>query len=345
MNDKNLRILIVRTDRIGDVILTLPMARLLKKHYPGSHITMLIRKYTEELVEDDKNIDQILFYDDGNELLPFSQIITLIKQQKFDIVFHTYPRFRLALMTWRSGIPVRVGTGYRWYSIFFNKKIYDHRKTAEYHELEYNLRLLSVLGIDYLSEDITPRIDVDAALSSRIRALVRSLGVQDGQKIVILHPGSGGTARDWNPDNFGRLAHKIGQLNGVRVIITGGKHEDGIVDRVKSNAGNSAIALVGKLNLKEYGALAKMANVFIANSTGTLHIAAAVGTPVIGLYSQITALSAKRWGPYTDKRTIFTPLNKPVDCTDCLTRKDRMCGCMETIAIEDVYQASLKYLQ
>jgi heptosyltransferase-2 len=320
------------------------MARVLKNHFPNSHISILIRKYTEQLVEDNKHIDQILFYDDGSKLLPFSNIITTLRSQKFDIVIHPFPRFRLALMTWRAGIPMRIGTGYRWYSIFFNKKVFDHRKTAEHHELEYNLRLLSVLGISYGSEDITPRIEVDVRHCEEIRNLCRSMGIQDGEKIVILHPGSGGSARDWNPKHFGELALKLEQNADARVIITGGKNDGNVVAIAKSIAGSKAVSLVGTLNLKEYAALVKTARVFVSNSTGTLHIAAAVGTPVIGLYPQITALSAKRWGPYTDKKAVFTPANKPVDCKICLKQKGSSCECMETIAVDDVYQAAMKYL-
>ena len=305
---------------------------------------MLIRKYTSQLVEDDKNIDQILYYDDGSKLLPFTHLTSSLNTQRFDIVFHTYPRYRLALMTWLARIPTRVGTGYRWYSFFFNKKVYAHRKTAERHELEYNLALLEMMGIPFTAEDITPRIDVPVQLRDRMQGLVQSLGIKDGEKIVILHPGSGGSARDWNPVHFGELALKLEQIAGVRVIITGGRNEDRIVGVAKSAAGHAAVMLVGKLDLREYAALARMAKVFVSNSTGTIHIASAVGTPVIGLYPQITALSAKRWGPYTDKKTIFVPAGRRVDCNICLSPKSSPCECMDTITVDSVYTAALKYL-
>jgi heptosyltransferase III len=104
------------------------------------------------------------------------------------------------------------------------------------------------------------------------------------------------------------------------------------------------VALVNQLNLKEYAALAKLSSLFIANSTGTIHIAAAVGTPVIGLYPQMAPLSAARWGPYTEKKIIFTPANRPVDCKKCLLLKKKVCECMESISIEEVYKAAVNYL-
>src|SRR4051812_30226593 len=103
------------------------MVKVLRSRFPDAHIAMLIRRYTSELVEDVPEIDQIIYYDDGKKLIPFFTLAGLLRQQQFDIVFHTYPRFRLAFLTWIGRIPVRVGTGYRWYSLFFNRKVFDHR--------------------------------------------------------------------------------------------------------------------------------------------------------------------------------------------------------------------------
>src|SRR5881628_2036198 len=102
------------------------MARALKNHVPSSSIAFLIQRYTSEIVEDNKDVDRILFYDDGQHPLPFFHLIASLRTERFQVVFHTHPRFRLALMTWLAGIPVRVGTGYRWYSFLFNRKIFEH---------------------------------------------------------------------------------------------------------------------------------------------------------------------------------------------------------------------------
>src|SRR6185369_4106549 len=134
------------------------MARVLRARFPGAHVAMLIRRYTRELVEDCREVDHIHYYDDGGKLVPLVKLASMLRSCRFDIVFHTYPRFRLSLITWFAGIPVRVGTGYRWYSFLFNKKVYDHRKTAEHHELEYNLRLLDATG--YGRPELAEPIDV-----------------------------------------------------------------------------------------------------------------------------------------------------------------------------------------
>ena len=320
------------------------MAKVLRKRYPNAHIAMLIKRYTREIAEDDGAIDQLIFYDDENGLVPLTHLVATLRGQKFDIVFHTYPRFRLALVTWIARIPLRVGTGYRWYSFLFNRKVYDHRKDAKFHELEYNLRLLKSIGMEVDAKDVPPEMEVRQPVLDSVRLFLRERGIPDSSKIVIIHPGSGGSAREWSARKFGELAAKLLKHEIVRVVITGGKREQNLVDEVRNIAGEGAISVVNALNLREYAALAKRASLFIGNSTGPLHIAAAVGTPVVGLYPQVTALSAARWGPFTERKTLFIPKDKPINCDQCVVKKSKICDCMETISVDEVYAGAVKYL-
>ena len=338
------RFLIVRTDRIGDVILTLPMARVLRDHYPQAHIAMLIRPYTAELVEDDPVVDQILLHDDEKQPASFMSLVSSLRADRFDVVFHTHPRFRLALLTWWAGIPVRVGTGYRWYSFLFNKKVFEHRRDAKRHELEYNLNLLQAVGCDPGELHVAPSLAVHPRRLGEVKAMLAEAGIGADDRIVILHPGSGGSAREWSPDHFGALGNRLSGIPGVKIVVVGLKSEEARIERVRSAAGTSAAALVNRLTIGQYAALSKLSSLLISNSTGPIHIASAVGTPVIGLYSQIVPLSAARWGPYTDKKTIFTPKDKSPDCRTCLGSRDGSCECMDSISVDEVYRGALPYL-
>lgn len=313
------------------------MAQVIKQQFPNAHVAMLIRTYTKELVEDNEFVDQILYYDeDDGVLTPFAQLVSSLRSQKFDVVIHTQPRPRLAWATWFAAIPVRVGTGYRWYSFLFNKKMYEHRKTAQRHELEYNLQLLSVVGCSVDGLHIQPSLIVHPESTNRVNNILERLGIQPEERVVVLHPGSGGSARDWSAKKFGELAQRLGNIPNVRVVITGKKNEEQLVNTVMNLAGTNAVPLINFESLRDFAAIAKRATLFVANSTGPIHIAAAVGTYVIGLYPQITALSAARWSPYTNAKTIFSPDGKPADCKKCL--QATTCECMETISVEDVYQ-------
>lgn len=339
------RILVVRTDRIGDVILTLPMLEVLRQHYPKAHVAMLVRRYTSELLEDNPYVDEVLLYDDGALPLPFSEMASLLRHKKFDVAFVTYPRVRLALLVWWAGIPLRIGTGYRWYSFLFNKRVYVHRKVALRHEVEYNTDLLAAVGCSAARTPF-PHLNVPQSLVDSATRRLAELGMRPDERFVIIHPGSGGSAREWSPENFGFLGRRAVDSGDVRAVITGSKGEENIVGTVADIVGPKALRLVEELSLGEYAALAKRASLFIGNSTGTLHMAAAVGTPVIGLYPQVTAMSPTRWGPYTDRKTVFVPKNKPADCGICLRNKPpgSNCECMATITVDEVYDAARQYL-
>ena len=336
------RFLIVRTDRIGDVILTLPMARVLKRCRPGAHVAMMIHSYTSELAGSDPDVDQVIPVDSHSP--SFARTIAELRRSRFDVVFHTNPRPRFALITALAGIPVRVGTGYRWYSFLFNRRVFEHRKDARRHELEYNLNLLQAVGCDGPWDDVRPRIAVDEGQMAKARRALAEAGVPAGAKLVILHPGSGGSARDWSPRHFATLASMLAAHDGLAVLMTGGKDEEALVAGIRAVCPLPVRSIVGSLSIREYAALAKLASVFVANSTGPLHVAAAVGTPVVGLYPQIRPLSAARWGPYTDRKIVFTPKGFPENCDKCDGSRGAHCECMDSIAPADVYRAAMRLL-
>jgi heptosyltransferase III len=326
-------ILVVRTDRIGDVILTLPTVEALHSIFPNARVTMLVSSYTSTLVE---GIADTLLYSRDDTSRPFFEMLKEIRNVHFDAVLVASPRLRISLLLRFSGIPVRVGTGYRWYSFLFNKKIYEHRKTAEKHEAEYNLSLLKGLGY---TESAKPEAKICISQKEKeIAADVRrSLGISDSDRLVLLHPGSGSSARDWKPERFAQLAVELAKL-GYQVVITGGKTEEALVNRVTHTAGNGVKHFISTLNLKEFAAFIQTSKLFVANSTGPLHIAAAVGTPVIGFYPPVRVMSPKRWGPLTDKKAIFIP--DPAQCPRCNGGHCQGNDCMDQISVHQVLEAA-----
>lgn len=334
-------ILVVRTDRIGDVVLSLPMISVLKANFPSARIAMLLRSYTKELAEGQPGLDAILLYDEHGTLKPFWVMRSELRRSRFDMVILAYPTFRLALLMLFAGIPVRVGTGYRWYSLLLNRRVYEHRKTAEKHELEYNCSLLTRIGATVERYE-KPRL-VLSDQHRRAAAHVRSeLGLLPSDRVLVLHPGSGGSARDWSPSNFAQLGRAMIQ-KGYRVIVTGGPGEEALVQRVVREAGEGVQPLVNRLSLNALAAFLQTVDLFISNSTGPLHIAAAVGTPVIGFYPPIRACSPLRWGPYTEKKTVFVP--DPRACPRCHGKPCRGNACMDLITVSEVLQSAEQMLR
>lgn len=311
--------------------------------FPDAHIAMLLRRYTGEIVEGNPYVNELIWYDDDEQLVPFRRMRRIIKEKTFDAAIVVYPRLRLAWLMFWSGIPVRIGTGFRYYSFLFNRKVFEHRRDAKRHEVEYNLNLLREIGCPVPQNNARFEIDIPSSAITNVDKILRALNFDPGKSFVVIHPGSGGSAREWSAEQFGQLAVKLMAERGVHVLVTGGKGEEKRVAEILIATRGLAVPLVNKLTLKELAALLQSASLFISNSTGPLHLAVAVGTPVVGLFPQITALSAKRWGPYSGIRKILIP-DKAVDCSECIRANGRQCACMQSITVEEVYAASCSIL-
>ena len=167
--------------------------------------------------------------------IPDSQIFVVrdLKEKHFDLAILPYPRFNLAVITFLSNIAIRVGTGYRWYSFLFNKKIYEHRKDAKRHEVEYNLNLLKAIGIE-LSGTPQFQFPILDGTKKKVENILIADGITSSTQFVILHAGSGGSARDWKIERFAELGDILQTREGLRVVLTGGKNEVQLVASLES---------------------------------------------------------------------------------------------------------------
>ena len=327
-------ILIVRTDRIGDVVLSLPLAELVKKKYPNCKITYFLREYTRSLLDGNPFIDDVIIADEADGEILFKENLEKIKPRKFDTCIVVNPTFKITLMMFLAGIKNRIGTGYRWYSVLFNSKVYEHRKYGDKHELEYNINLLANLGIYVkdISKKIKFHLQIDGDSSETINSILSQRGFKSGNKIIIVHPGSGGSSVDLPKEKLIELTRMLNSLENISIIITGSKSESELCKEFEIS--NSVINLSGILNLSLLKALINKASVFISNSTGPMHIAAALGVHVIGFFPKILACSQKRWGPYTEKKTLFVPT---IDCSNCTREQCEKLNCMNSINIGKVF--------
>jgi ADP-heptose:LPS heptosyltransferase len=335
-------LLIVRTDRIGDVILSLPLAEIVKSKYPSCKVTFLVREYTSSLVENNPFIDQILLFKEKKDKTLINENIKSLKSLKFDTCIIVYPTFSLALTIFLAGIKRRIGTGYRWYSFLFNSKVFEHRKYAEKHELEYNTGLLEELGI---KENVSPHsVNFHLRVSDEEKHTINNVfeenKIDTKNKLVIIHPGSGGSSVDLPIERMIELTHKLSEIEDLNIIITGSDSE---IDLCRSFVINdSVVSFAGKFNLSQLKTLISFADLFISNSTGPIHIAAALDKHVIGFYPKILSCSVKRWGPYTEKRTIFFPT---IDCSNCSRKQCEKLDCMNSIDIGRVFDECKRVLE
>ena len=337
-------ILVVRTDRLGDVILTLPVVSLLRAHLPHAQLTMLLRRYTGDIVQGNTDLDEILWYDDGQRPVGFFTMLGRLRRKHFDAAIVARPRLRLALLLACAGIPVRVGTGFRYYSVLFTHRVMEHRRFAAKHEAEYNLGLLKPLGIPLDTAGLRFPIRVAPAERAAMEARLEALGADSSRQRVVLHPGSGGSARDWPAAHFAELARRLQQRGELQVFVTGTLGERGLAADIVRKAGPPAVDLAGQCTVRELAAVLAGAVLFISNSTGPLHLAAALGIPVLGFYPSIPAMSARRWGPYTPRAVV---LEAPVlpHCPVCSGAGTGQCLCMESISVDRALEAAQRLME
>lgn len=325
--EKKHKICVVRTDRLGDMVLTLPMCKSLKDNCLDSEVTLIARRYVQPLLEKCPVIDNVFFIDDYE-----NGIKDIFNKNRFDVAYFPRPRLDECFSAFRNRIPLRVGTAYRYYSFLFNHKVYDHRKTAEYHEAEYNTRLVaSVLKKDVKTELVKPIVNNEA--NEIVREVLNQKGIT-GKNFIIVHPGSGGSTNNWKPERFGKAGNKISKESGLRVVITGIKVESELCEIVNQNCPDS-LNLCDVFNLREMIALISNAKMLLANATGVLHLAYSLDVPVIGLYPNSPQISAKRWGPYFKLSRVVCP-------PDSKNKKER--DNMDLLNIDEVVNGALELL-
>ncbi|GIV55595.1 MAG: ADP-heptose--LPS heptosyltransferase II [Candidatus Kapaibacterium sp.] len=291
---------VVRTDHLGDMVLTLPVVNALRQEFPSATIALIAHSRTAPLVEWAPGVDRCYFVDQ----LPFERVL---RHERFDALFFPRARAEEAWQAWCARVPLRVGTRYRWWSPLYSVRIPDHRHTAEYHEAEYNVRMLEyITGKRYRVELLRPRIP--ESVRSEVSAILAGAGVEE--PFLVLHPGGRGSAPRW--EKFPVLAQMLAQQHpGVRIVVTGTFSETGLCAAI-SEAVPSAVNLSGKLQLSQLIALLDRAAVVVANSTGVLHIAAALGRAVVGLFpSEPPAQSPARWRPLGERAAVLA--NSPID--------------------------------
>jgi len=257
---------------------------------------------TAPLVEGISVVDRCVYVDH----VPMPRLLATLR---FDALFFPRPRADEAWCAWWHRVRLRIGSAYRWWSPLYNVRIADHRSTAQFHEAAYNVRMLEhITGRSYEVALVPPVVQESARRVVRDR--IAEAGIGDCDRFIVLHPGGRGSAPRWK--KFPALAALLTAAIGDRhIVVTGTAAEAAecaaIIDHVPR-----AVNLCGALSLAELVALIASADLLVANSTGVLHIAAALGIPVVGLFpSEPPALSPARWGPLGKSASVLSAT--PID--------------------------------
>lgn len=325
-------ILVSRSDRLGDLILALPFVETLKLRYPDNRIDVLASLYASPILENNSRIDGIVRVQ--NDQLVASrhyrkELEQKIKKGDYKVVIALYPERHICRMFYQLRIPHRVGTAGRFHSVFFNHRLLHSRKANKKHEWEYNQDFLK-----YFKPGPTvtaPSVYPTEKEIGHARRLLHKSGIEGD--FVVVHPGSGGSADRWPMERFVEFYSDL-EKSGLQVIMTGSEEEGKQVRAAADGSGAKIREITGSTDLRTLAAVLSLANLVVANSTGPLHLAVAVGTRVVGLYPRRKIMSPVRWGPVGAGHQVVQPLDPDCQCPP------RQCHCMDTIAVSRVIEAA-----
>ncbi|MFC1806803.1 glycosyltransferase family 9 protein [Candidatus Omnitrophota bacterium] len=338
------RILLTRTDRLGDVLLTTPAIKAVRDAYPNAYIAMVVRPYTELALKGNPHLNEVIVYDKYGAYRSTAGSLKFAKSlrdNRFDLVIIFHPTNRMHILSFLAGIPKRVGYDER-FSFLLTDRIKNLKHEGKKHESEYNFDLLDVLGVE--SSENKLYLTVDGEAQKSVNLLLSKYGVKDNDKIISLHPGASCLSKMWPADKFAQLADKLIDKYNVKIVVTGASEKKDMdsCESVKKLMQKEALYFVGNLNIIELGALLQRSALFISNDSGPVHIAVAVNTPVISLFGRNQAgLGPKRWGPLGPKDI---SLHKDVGCAGLCLAHDciRKFECLEAISVDEVLDAAEK---
>lgn len=317
-------ILISRTDAIGDVVLTLPLASIIRQHFPEAHIGFLGKSYTEAVISCCSAVD---------EFVALPDFLNDCKVGRWNTIIHVFPRKDIAQQAKRGGIRDRIGTASRLYNLITcNRLVRLSRKNSALHEAQLNTKLLVPLGIrgDWTIEELGNLYSFD-----KIQPLQKDLQdmLDPARRRIILHPKSQGSAREWGLEHFAELIHLLPK-DRFQIFISGTEKEGSLLKPLMDAVGKDVTDITGMMDLATFISFINSCDGLVAASTGPLHIAAALGKVAVGLYPSIRPMHAGRWGPLGPMAVAFA---LPEECNKC-RKTAESCTCIRSISALEVAQ-------
>ena len=330
-------ILVIKLRYLGDVLLATPTLHALKMAYPSSRLTVLVNRGTEDILHANPHLEEIIPLGRGS-LVEQSRFAWQIRRKDFDTVVDLTDGDRAAFLSWVSGAPVRIGfnaeerwTG-RCYTVVVSGEAGGHR-------IERDLAALAPLGI--VVEDRIPRLWLTQEDDALVEQLVGNVGIPRDRPWVIVQPGARYWFKAWPPERFAELADRMTDRFGCQVLVAGSPQEQALTETVVKHAKCRLLSIAGRSTVRALAALVKRSALFVGNDTGAMHIAAAVGTPLVGLFGPS---NPTEWGPRGGPaETIY----KGLDCRICFhpTCRRGEQNCMKLITVDEVMAAAVRRMQ
>lgn len=332
------KFLLIRTDRIGDVVLTTPVIQTLRSYFPQSHVSFMVHPSTKDILDGNPYLNEIIAYDKESKhkgILKTMLFALFLRRKKFDAVIIFNPKKSSHWISFLAGIPIRIGY-HRKHGFLLTHRMEDKKKEGKISEAFYNERLLSFLHIPAsYSRKLYFPLKLQAKQS--VYSFLKANHIQ--RPFVVINISSGCPSKTWPLQNFALLCDLIDKRLKLTIITIGKKEE---CEHVKHLCKAPLVSIAESFTLSQLGALFKEAQLHISSDTGPMHIASAVGTPVISIFGRtLPGLGPLRWQPLKGNNTI---LQKNIGCHPCLADRCKIeFDCLKATKVEEVFRATERY--
>ena len=338
------RILVIRLDRLGDVILSTPVLQALRQQFPHAFIAMMVRPACREVVEGNPFLNDVILYDKEGAhqgIWATIQFARRLRRSEFDTALVLHPTNRSHWIPWLAAIPIRIGYD-RKSSWLLTHRVPHRKQEGSQHEAVYTLELLRLFGIT--PSQPQPLVPIRPSAAQHVVALLAESVVQPTDQLVAIHPSASCVSKRWMPDRFAQVADRLISEHGVRICLVAGESDASYANQVAEAMRERAVNFAGRLTISELAALLHRCRLLISNDSGPVHVAAAVGTPVVDIFGRNQrGLSPQRWGPLGEGHVV---LHKEVGCVTCLAHNcDIEFLCLTSLTVEEVYRAAAAILE
>lgn len=300
-----LRILISRPDRIGDVVLSTPIPREIKKMFPDSYVAVLLKPYTRDIYLNNPYVDEIIVYDPDDRKDQFWDRVRQIRSYDFTHAVMLLPNEKINYLLFFAGIKTRIGVGHKLFQFLTFTKYVDRKKYIPLrHEADYCMDTVRKIGVE--TDNLDTEIHLTKDEIHRVFEF-RKLHASDGQFLIGLHASSGNSAPNWRPSEYRKLLLKLMKLSNIKIAVT----DNNVPDELRDIPG-VIYPNVGR-NLRDSIVNFATLDLLVSASTGPMHLCAALKVRTLSLFCPLTACSPKLWGPKGNKAHIMLPAGNYCD--------------------------------
>ena len=334
------RILVIKLKHIGDVLLATPAIHALRKAFPKSRICALVYAGTDDMLTGNPDLEEVLVFEKGTgvgRIRNEGRLVGQLRRIRPDLAVQMGNGDREAILGVLSGARIRVGYDPRGSGFLARRLLLTHivPQDWEKHVVESNLDLVRALGVEPDARDL--RLFVDPQAEAAVNTLVRDMGVERDDRVVVIHPTAKWMFKCWTDEGFAQVADYLSE-EGMTVCITSGSAEREVqkAQRIIGRARRPAIDLSGRLTLKQLTALIARSRLFVGVDSAPMHVAAAVKTPVVALFG---ASREQNWRPWGDGHLV---LKRDPFCSQLRRKRcevTKRCECLETLRVEEVIAA------